>query len=649
MDLPRKTQRAGSRLRYWNLNVSQRKSATELTLRGGTIKAATVFFFVAAMMSGCQSQSHRRSAIENFPISRSVSTTLENEPKDSPAPPDNKRTSKEILPASYLQNVSQEDIDIETPLAQQTEQREETPPRPEFEASDSDASDSAAADNEVAKREASDNETTNDSIVGRAATDEQLLSTEPSVAGVKLLLDEVLNSTLSFYPEIDAVLQELEIADGQLLGAQGNFDTKLKASSENTPVGFYETYRSQFGVEQPTFNGGSLFAGYRFGRGDIEPWYLERNTNAGGELKLGGNWALLRGRQIDARRVALWQSDIKRKAVEPVVRQQLLKIFLDAEVTYWNWVAAGQIYSRTAQLYKVAQNRVEGLEKRIEAGDLAEIVRTDNERTILSREVKLIKARAKLQQSAVKLSLYLRDSAGRPIVPDAAQLPELTSLDYELQLGSQQRVSEALRCRPELELINLDIRKIDLDLAKAENDLLPKLDAQVALSQDFGRPTSASAVASSSTQTLFVNFDEKDEFQVDIGVSWSQNLQRRKVRGKIRSLQGKRSQLEIKRQFLEQKIAATVEQNYQLTLAAKEQIQAAQRSLQLAQRLSEATRKQIETGDKDLFEIILREQQELNAAVELIASQFNFYSNRAQLNFSVGCDDNQFYNNLLRQ
>ncbi len=70
--------------------------------------------------------------------------------------------------------------------------------------------------------------------------------------------------------------QELLIAEGQLVGAEGAFDTKLKTPSENTPVGFNENYRSQFGGERPTFNDGSLFAGYRFGRGDIGPWYLER-------------------------------------------------------------------------------------------------------------------------------------------------------------------------------------------------------------------------------------------------------------------------------------------------------------------------------------------------------------------------------------
>ena len=462
-----------------------------------------------------------------------------------------------------------------------------------------------------------------------------------------LPVEAVLQSTLDFYPEIEVVIEELRIADGAQIAASGSFDTKLKISSENTPIGFYETYRSKFEIERPTFNGGSVYAGYRFGRGDIEPWYLERNTNAGGELKLGANWALLRNRAIDSRRVALWQSEIKRNAVAPVVHQQLLQVFRDAEIAYWNWVTAGQIYLRSVQQFRVAKNRVDQIEERIKAGDLAAITRTDNQRSILSREVKLIKAKAKLDQAAIKLSLYYRGPDGTPQIVNESQLPQQDSWTYQVPSSPEQLVSEAISCRPETKLLALDIESLNLDIANAKNNLLPELNAQVAVSQDIGRPTSASAAASSSTQTLFVFFDEKDQFQADVGVFLTQSLQRRKALGKIRSLTGKRRQLQIKRSFVEQKIVAEVQQNHQLTVAAKEQIRAAEENFSLAQTLSDAARERITTGDADLFEIILREQQELDAAIELAASQFAFFSNRANLNASIGCARHQAYERLI--
>ena len=188
-----------------------------------------------------------------------------------------------------------------------------------------------------------------------------------------LSIDSILQSTLDYYPAIQQALTLAEIADGQQLAANGNFDTKFKASSENTPVGFYETYRSNIGLELPTFNGGSLFGGYRQGRGDLEPWYLERNTNAGGEFKFGTRLALLRGRDIDQRRVEVWQANWQRRTVEPEIRQALIEARFVAELTYWAWVAAGQIKQLNERIVDTAVQRQDGIEVRIEAGDLAEI------------------------------------------------------------------------------------------------------------------------------------------------------------------------------------------------------------------------------------------------------------------------------------
>ena len=499
-----------------------------------------------------------------------------------------------------------------------------------------------------AETEADDSDNTDSDDLADSQFVPQTVNSGPAVNVNGVPVDAVLQSTLNYYPEIQVVLEELTIANGSQTQAEGSFDTKFKIDSENTPIGFYETYRNKLTIEQPTFNGGSVYAGYRQGRGDFETWYLERNTNAGGEFSFGGNWNLLRDREIDARRVALWQSQIRREAVEPVVHQQLLETFRDAEIAYWNWVAAGQVYRQNLQLFRVAKNRVAGIEARIKAGDLADITRTDNDRTILGREVKLIKAKAKLDQAAIKLSLYYRDANGTPVVATEYQLPEFDLEAYQVASNLEGLVCDAVNCRPETQLLALDLQAISLDLAKAQNDLLPQLNASVKFSQDVGRPTSASAAASSSTQTVFVFFDEKDEFQVDLGVNLSQSLQLRKARGKIQSLTGKQRQLELKRQFVEQKITAEVQQNYQLTLAAREQVRAAKQNLALAQKLSAAARERIESGDADLFEIILREQQELDAAIELVASQFAFFSNRANLNASVGCEQYQSYGRFIQ-
>ena len=111
--------------------------------------------------------------------------------------------------------------------------------------------------------------------------------------------DEVVSSVYRSYPLLESALLSRNIALGMQVGARGAFDTKLKGISENGPQGFYHTYRQSIGVVQPTYWGGEVYAGYRVGRGEFQPWYQERQTNDGGEFKAGVQIPLARNRDID--------------------------------------------------------------------------------------------------------------------------------------------------------------------------------------------------------------------------------------------------------------------------------------------------------------------------------------------------------------
>ena len=64
------------------------------------------------------------------------------------------------------------------------------------------------------------------------------------------------------------------------------------------------------------------------------------------------------------------------------------------------------------------------LRDREDFGAIAEIDLVDNRRIIVSRQAKVTDARRKLEQTAQKLSLFLRDETGRPIL-----LPSNIALD----------------------------------------------------------------------------------------------------------------------------------------------------------------------------------------------------------------------------
>jgi len=350
--------------------------------------------------------------------------------------------------------------------------------------------------------------------------EEVIPKTLEETASGRLALDEVLLAVERSYPLLVETMMEQQVADGKQLAAWGEFDTKLAGFSMSEPQGFYKNYRNELGLEQPLYRGGYVFGGYRIGDGDFEPWYKERETNEGGEFALGLGVPLLQNRAIDKRRAGVMQADLARQAVDPAIQAQLLEFVQIATKVYWSWIAAGQALTAQRELLENAETRVAQIVARVDEGDLKKITRINNEQLIAAREAKVIEAERKLQQAAIKLSLFYRDVTGQPVMPIESQLPssfpehvtpntELMELDIETAIASS----------PVLRELDFVARQVRVDLRNAENMLLPKFDALMKASQDVGAPASS--------------INDKGPFELEAGFYGEVPLQRRESRGKI--------------------------------------------------------------------------------------------------------------------
>ena len=441
-------------------------------------------------------------------------------------------------------------------------------------------------------------------------------------AGPTLSLGDVTGSVLLSYPLLAEAAAGRALGDGLRIEAEGAFDTKLKAAQELSPVGFYENYRHSAGVEQPLVGGADLFAGYRIGRGEFEPWYKERETNEGGEFKAGFTLPLLRDRRIDARRAAVRVAALERAAAEPEVARAQLQAVRDASVAYWEWVAAGRTLAIAERLLDLSLDRTEGLETQVEEGEVAEITLRDNERLIASRRSKVIAAERKFRQSAAKLSLYLRGPQGLPLVPEDALLPgRFPEPDALYGPGgtppTHALIGEAVARRPELLALELDRQQAAVSLAEAKNDLLPDLDAGLVASQDVGGLTSSKG--------------DKQPFELDTALTFSVPLQRRKARGKALQYEGKLAQIAAKRRFTADKIGVEVRLAIAALEAAREQIEQTEISVELAERLREAEVDALGLGESDLLRLNLRESSAASAAEELAFARFAYWVAAADL------------------
>ncbi|MDG2221386.1 MAG: TolC family protein [Rubripirellula sp.] len=440
-----------------------------------------------------------------------------------------------------------------------------------------------------------------------------------------LALADVIASVYRSFPEINQARQEYRRADGQLLAAYGSFDTNLRASSLSEPTGFYRNYRNGISAARQTWWGGNVSAGYRIGRGGFQPWYRERETEKGGEFKLGWIQPLLRGRAIDPQRFAIFQASLARHAANPILQEAILRTSRQAVLAYWNWVAAGATLQAQRDLLDLAEVRGQQYQTGFEAGKFAEIDVILNKQLIAERRASLFDAERKFREFGFKLSVFLRDDMGQLLVPEDQWLPtEFPEIAPLPSTDVEEEISLALKRRPEPHRLKIELRQLKLDCRLAQNQMLPQLDFVVSGSQDVGAPGTSS--------------DDKGPFQLVIGAASEVPVQRRKTRGKLRETSAKIVQVSEKLRLQQDKISVEVRTALaSLALSAKV-VQESQVALKTALDTLERYRFAFERGKIDLIYLNLLETKANESEIKLIEAQRLWLEELADLQAAAGLD-----------
>jgi len=440
-----------------------------------------------------------------------------------------------------------------------------------------------------------------------------------------LTLNDVIIAVYANYPPLDAVSRERQIAAAKRLSAMGKFDMNLNGQAISQPLGYYKNHR--FGAEFSQYNwtGGRTFTGYRLGRGFFEPWYKERQTDEGGEFMAGFALPFLRDRAIDERRAAVFQAQLDQSAANPLVQMELIDAVRAATIAYLEWIAAGKRAQIARRMLELAVDRQAGMETRAKRGEIAGIELVDNERLIVARQARLIEEELKLQQSAVKLSLFLRDANGTPLLVSPEQLPqEYPPLPIVDSKSEAELIAEALMRRPELRLLALDQQRQNVEIRLAMNQLLPGFDSVFVGSQDVGAPYSP--------------LRDKSPFELQGGLLVDVPLQRREARGKLLEAQAKSAQIAAKIRYTEQTITAEVQSAQAAIEANRQALLQAQRNVELARKLADAERTKLARGDSDILTINLREIALVDAELLVVDAELNYAVAKAQLHAAIAAE-----------
>jgi outer membrane protein TolC len=261
----------------------------------------------------------------------------------------------------------------------------------------------------------------------------------------------------------------------------------------------------------------------------------------------------------------------------------------------------------------------------VDAGKFAEIDLVFNEQLIAERKGKVLETQQKFRASTFKLSLFLRDESGEPMVPDDTWLPELfPAIETPGEFSFPNELAAAISRRPEPQVLELEIRQLALEQQLASNNLLPRVDVLAQASQDIGTPASS--------------INDKGQFEMVIGLQGEVPIQRRKARGKIQSTQAKIAQLSQKLRMQSDKIGTEIRiarNSLELSASIVEQAEVALRAS-----LETLTRYQFafEKGKADLIYINLLETKLNESEIKLVEAQRNWFVALAELQAILGLD-----------
>lgn len=422
-----------------------------------------------------------------------------------------------------------------------------------------------------------------------------------------LTLPQVLKAVDLDHPLTGAARRKIDEAQGKQTAAEGAYDFKVKAKQKWVPFGKYEYSTTEAMVEQPTtLWGTTFFGGWRRSGGYVPAYAAELETVDAGEVLAGVKIPLWQGGAIDRPRADLRQSEMGVRIARLSQRKTQLKLYEGAANAYWTWVLSGHVLRIREHLLEVAQRRQEQLKDRVERGDLPPIDLVDNQRAILKRESGRVKAARKLQKSALKLSLYLRDDEGKPRLPEIGRLPPRVPLPPQLSAVAVGSDTEAAhQNRPEPAQIALAREQLEVEASFADNLGAPQIDLSV---------------------TGIEPLQEYDGWksELETALTFTMPIQRRKAEGKEAAALAALSQLEAEARYLSEQISVEVVDARSALDAASQQVEVARQELKASRQVEEAEQTRLALGDSTLLVVNLREQATADAAerfVEALVAQ----------------------------
>ncbi len=480
-----------------------------------------------------------------------------------------------------------------------------------------------------------------DRLIAAART---LLADEDPDRVATLTLRECLYVTL--HNNLDIAVQQLEpdLADADLLAAQGTFDpelflnyTQTQRSDPQSTRGRLQTAGAQSVDEQQVILEGGVRGTVASG---AEYELVGNRTRTAGSLNssagIGSEWGvdgratitqpLLRNFGIAVNTAPIAIARRRRTISEAEFDQQVQQTITAVHDAYWEVVRARENLRVAIDSLRVARDLLRQNQIRLEVGTMAPLEVLQAETGVATRTEALIVVRQAVRdaEDELKRLMNLPDSPEAwKIAIRPSDSPSATAPDVE----TDGAVQTALADRPELRAARLELANADVNLLVARNQLLPDLKGTA----EYG--------VRGTNRDLNDAFDQAGRTHTEnwrLAGDFSYPIGNRDARGRYRRSGLERQQQALRIDGLELEITAAVRSAVRAVETAWQRIGVTELASHLAQQQLEAEQKKLEVGVSTSFDVLEFEQDLTEAKSNEIAARIDYQQAQAQLDLAIG-------------
>jgi outer membrane protein len=419
------------------------------------------------------------------------------------------------------------------------------------------------------------------------------------------------------------------------LGARSNKSANTNLSTASTQGSYNQTdfLNWNFGFSQAVKTGGTLTANWNSSRSSNNQAFSLFSPQFNAGLSASFTQPLWRNFRLDQTRGNIMLVNLDLQVNDSKFKQKVVETIANIQGQYWDLVAAIRDYDIKRESVKLAQITLRDNRKKVEIGTLAPIGVTEAKATMAQREVDLISSEEKILNVENGLRALISNDRNAEIwhkVVVPTETPEFK--EYTIDLTTA--IDTALRNRPELEQIDINLRQSDINLSMSENmrkwqfDLVGSFGSTgVAGPQSFKGDPPVQTIPpelvggiGTAYQTLFTGGFTNWQVAVQVQIP----LKNRNVEAQLAQYKiAKRQQL-MQRKGTELTVQVDIRNAVQKLETSRKQVETAKVARQLAAEQLDGEEKRFQAGLSENFRVLDRQSGLSQAQFVELQSLINY-------------------------